>query len=51
MGDICHVDSARGDVRRDENSHSPPLKSVECAEALRQRAISMDDRNTLASLL
>ena len=26
MSDVCHVDAARGDIRRDENAKRPALK-------------------------
>jgi hypothetical protein len=28
MSDICHIDAARGDIRRDENAERPAFKPV-----------------------
>jgi hypothetical protein len=50
MADICHVNPAGCDIRRDENSDLSSLKSVESTEALGQTAVSVDDRDAVAGL-
>src|SRR5439155_26903330 len=48
--DICHVNPAGCDIRRDKNSDLSSFKSVESAEALGQTSVSVDDRDAVAGL-
>ena len=50
VADICHVNPAGCDIRRDENSDLSSFKSVESTEALGQTAVSVDDRNAVTGL-
>ena len=42
VGDVLHVNSARGHVRGDEHAILPALKSGECRGSLRLRAVAVD---------
>jgi len=50
VADICHINPACCDIRRNENSDLPPFKSVESTEALWQTSVSVDDRDTVTGL-
>jgi hypothetical protein len=50
VADICHVNPAGCDIRRDENSDLSSFKSVESTEALGQTSVSVDDRNAVTGL-
>ena len=50
VADIRYVNPAGCNIRRDENSDLPSLKSVESAEALGQTSVSVDDRDAVAGL-
>jgi hypothetical protein len=50
VADICHVNPAGCDIRRDENSDLPSLKSIESTEALGQSSVAVDDRNAVTGL-
>src|SRR5437016_4087811 len=43
VSDICHVNPAGCNIRRDENSDLSSFKSVESTEALGQTSVSLDD--------
>ena len=50
VADICHVNPAGCDIRRDENSDLSSFKSIESTEALGQTSVSVDDRNAVTGL-
>jgi hypothetical protein len=50
MANICHVNPACGDIRRDENSDLSSFKSVESTKALGQTSVSVDNRNAVTGL-
>jgi len=50
VADICHVNPAGCDIRRDENSDLSSFKSVESTEALGHTSVSVDDRNAVTGL-
>jgi hypothetical protein len=44
VGDAFHIDSARGDVGRDEDANTSGLEILECAETLILRTIGVESR-------
>lgn len=50
VADICHINPAGCDIRRDENSDLSSFKSIESTEALGQTSVSVDDCNAVTGL-
>jgi hypothetical protein len=50
MANISYINSPGRNIRRNKNSDLPAFKSVERAKTLGQTSVSMNDRNTMASL-
>ena len=50
MADVCHVDAAGGDIRRDENAKRPALKPFECRTPLGESPVPMDHGNLMSDI-
>jgi hypothetical protein len=50
VADICYINPAGCDIRRDKNPDPSSFKSIESTEALGQTSVSVDDRDTVTRL-